>query len=135
MVTEPQTMTPLARATRLAGFVAMAAVVIYGVLADFRKMDDPDMWWQMASGRYMQQSGHVMRTEVFSYTANGIPWTYPIGGGILFHWLYELGGFTWLSLLSPLVGGAITLLLVRRGGLLRCWMAALAVPSIAFATL
>jgi tetratricopeptide (TPR) repeat protein len=140
-------MTPLTRATRIAGaikaksafrfagWIAMAAVVIYGALADFRAMDDPDMWWQMASGRYMLASGHVMRTEVFSYTAHGQPWTYPIGAGILFHWLYKLGGFVLLSLLSPLVGGAITLLLVRRGGLLRCWMVALAVPSIAFSTL
>src|SRR5580658_6192605 len=123
MVTEPETITPtlLARASRIAGWLAMAAVVIYGTLADYRSMDDPDMWWQMASGRYMVQSGHVMRTEVFSYTAKGEPWTYPIGAGILFYLLYKAGGFTLLSLLSPLVGGAITLLLVRRGGLLRCW--------------
>src|ERR1022692_1849731 len=136
MVTEPQTMTPLARATRMAGWIAMAAVVIYGALADFRSMDDPDMWWQMASGRYMLESGHVMRTEVFSYTAKGEPWTYPVGAGILFHWLYKLGGFTLLSLLSPLIGGATTLLLlIRRRSLLRCWMVALAVPSIVFSTL
>jgi tetratricopeptide (TPR) repeat protein len=128
-------MTPLTRAIRIGGWIAMTAVVIYGALADFRVMDDPDVWWQMASGRYMLDSGHVMRTEVFSYTAPGQPWTYPIGAGILFHWLYTLGGFTLLSLLSPLVGGATTLLLVRRGGLLRCWMVALAVPSIAFSTL
>jgi tetratricopeptide (TPR) repeat protein len=113
----------------------MAAVAIYGALAGFHSLNDLDVWWQMASGRYMLENGHVMRTEVFSYTAQGEPWTYPIGAGILFHWLYKLGGFTLLSLLSPLIGGSITLLLVCRGRLLRCWMVALAVPSIAAATL
>jgi tetratricopeptide (TPR) repeat protein len=127
--------TSLSRVVRAAGWIAMAAVVIYGTLAGCHSLDDPDMWWQMASGRYMLQSGQVMRTEVFSYTAKGETWTYPVLAGMLFHELYTLGGFALLSLLSALVGGIIAVLLARRGGLLRCWMVALAVPAIAGATL
>jgi tetratricopeptide (TPR) repeat protein len=126
--------TQLARMTRSACWIALAAVVIYATLAGFRTIDDFDVWWQMAAGRYIVQSGHVMRTDVFSYTAQGEPWIYPVGAGILFHWLYTLGGFVLLSLLSPLIGGAIAWLLVRRRGLLRCWLAALAVPAVAAAT-
>lgn len=128
-------MTPLEKLTRGVLAAALAAVVVYGTLAGYRSMDDPDMWWQMASGRYMLESGHVMRTEVFSYTAKGQPWTYPVGACLLFYKLWTLGGATLLSLLSPAVCGAIALLLVWRGGITRGVMAALAVPSVAFSTL
>ncbi len=78
----------------------------------------------------MLATGHVLRSEVFSYTANGAPWIYPKGAGLLFQLLYQLGGLRLDALLSAIVGASIALILVRKGGLLRCSLAALAVPVV-----
>jgi len=121
--------------SRIASLYAATLVVFYAAISGWKTMDDPDVWWQMAAGRDLLSTGHLARTEIFSYTAKGAPWTYPVGGGVLFHLLYTLGGFTLLSLLSPLIGALIALLLVRKGGVLRCWIALLAIPAISAATL
>jgi Flp pilus assembly protein TadD len=113
---------------------AALAVVVYAFLAGFHTMDDPDMWWQMATGRYLLTTGQIARTEIFSYTAPGAPWIYPVGSGVIFHALYQAGGFRLLSLLSAAAAVAITATLIRRGGLVRYWTAALAVPLIATST-
>jgi tetratricopeptide (TPR) repeat protein len=114
--------------------VVAGAVVAYAFLAGFHTMDDPDMWWQLAAGRYIAATGHIARTEVFSYTALGAPWIYPQGAGLLFYALYSLGGFVLLSLLSALALAGIALLLARKGGLLRCAIVALAIPVISLTT-
>lgn len=47
------------------------------------KLYDPDLWWHLASGRYMVQHGQVLRTDVFSFTLAGTPW-------INFEWLSQI---------------------------------------------
>jgi tetratricopeptide (TPR) repeat protein len=114
--------------------IAALAVIAYAFLAGFHTMDDPDMWWQMASGRYLLATGHIARTEIFSYTAPGAPWIYPVGSGLIFQLLYLAGGLRFLSLLSAAAGVVIAAVSVRRGSLLRYWMAALAIPLVAINT-
>src|SRR2546426_308889 len=45
-----------------------------------------DIWWHLASGRYMVQHGLLPRTDVFSFTANGRPW-------INHEWLFQIAAF------------------------------------------
>src|ERR1019366_1408526 len=114
--------------------ILVMAVLVYAFLAGFHTMYDPDMWWQLAHGRYLLTTGHIARTEIFSYTAPGAPWIYPAGSGLIFQWLYETGGFRLLSLLSAAAGVLIATVSIRRGGFLRYWMAALAIPLVAMNT-
>ena len=106
--------------------------VVYATLAGFHTLSDFDIWWQLASGRWMWDQGMVLRQETFSYTAAGTPWTYPAAGEILFYWIYRQGGLELLSLVTPLACLAISLLLIRKGGMLRAWAVAIAAPLIAW---
>src|ERR1022692_3370854 len=97
---------------RIVGLLAVA----YAALAGFHTLSDFDVWWQLASGRWMWEHGAVLRQEVFSYTAAGAPWNYPAAGEILFYCLYRLGGLSLLSLLTPRACSAGALVLIRKGG-------------------
>ena len=54
----------------------------------------------MATGRWVVEHHQIPSTDVFSYTAHGQPWTYPVGSGLLFYGLYLLGGYALLSRLG-----------------------------------
>lgn len=114
--------------------LALACTVIYGAIAGFRTLSDFDLWWQLASGRHLVTTGHLARVDVFSYTVPGTAWIYPAGAGLIFYLLLRLGGYALLSLLAPAAATAVVLLLLRRSGVLRAWMVALAVPAIAWRT-
>ena len=113
---------------RLSALLAVA----YATLAGFHTLSDFDVWWQLASGRWMWDHGTVLRQETFSYTAAGAPWTYPVGAEILFYWIFRQGGLALLSLLTPLACFAVSLLLIRKGGMSRTWALAVAAPLIAW---
>src|SRR5579871_1263141 len=48
-----------------------------------KQLREPDIWWQLLSGRWMLQHGQITRTDVFSYTMAGHTW-------INVKWLYEI---------------------------------------------
>ena len=59
--------------------------LIYALLAGLRTVADNDLGWQMATGRWVAQHHRVFSADVFSYTAYGQPWIYPVGCGLLFY--------------------------------------------------
>ncbi|GEM_PF-906193 len=77
--------------------VLVAAAAFF---ASFKSVQDPDTFWHLAIGREIWQTHHLVRTETFSFTAKGAPWTdeewlfhllcYPLwllGGASLAKWL------------------------------------------------
>ena len=48
-----------------------------------KQLREPDIWWQLLSGRWMLEHGRVTYTDVFSYTMYGHPW-------VNVKWLYEI---------------------------------------------
>lgn len=58
-----------------------------------KQLREPDVWWQLLSGRWMLEHGQVTRTDVFSYTMAGKPW-------INVKWLYEI----FIALLEKITG-------------------------------
>ena len=72
---------------RLLALVAL----IYAFLAGLRTVSDFDIFWRMATGRWVYQHHHVFSTDVFSYTAYGQPWIYPVGSALLFFATYAIG--------------------------------------------
>src|SRR5664279_4477662 len=73
-------------------FLVLAAVaLVYAFLAGLRTVSDFDLGWQLATGRWVAQHHHISSTDVFSYTAQGEPWIYPVGSGLVLYAAYLLG--------------------------------------------
>jgi tetratricopeptide (TPR) repeat protein len=120
-------MTTSKRLFYLLGSIA----IVYAFVAGFKTINEFDLGWQMATGRWIVQHHQIPSTEVFSYTAAGQPWIYPVGAGLIFYWLYLAGGY-WLITWFVAIAGACTIaLLLRRGSAITAALAILAVPLIA----
>ncbi|MBS1772571.1 MAG: hypothetical protein JST82_06915 [Bacteroidetes bacterium] len=84
-----------------------------------KQLREPDIWWQLLSGRWMIEHGAITRTDMFSYTMQGHKW-------VNVKWLYEVvaaglekaGGPEVVLLLQALVNLAIVYLLYRATKLL-----------------
>ena len=77
-------------------YVALAAFA----LALATPPGDPDTYWHLASGKWMVDHGALLRTDVFSSTVNGQP--YSVGewlGEIVLYVVYLAGGWTGLVIL------------------------------------
>jgi len=48
-----------------------------------KQLREPDMWWQLLTGRWMLENGEVTKTDMFSYTMEGTKW-------VNVKWLYEV---------------------------------------------
>lgn len=89
-------------------------VYICAFVLGMKQLREPDVWWQLLSGRWMLQHGQVTHTDVFSYTMAGRPW-------INVKWLYEIlialfekaGGPESVILLQAIVNVLIAYLLIR----------------------
>lgn len=64
---------------KLPYFLCYLVAFAFGI----KQMREPDIWWQLLSGRWMLEHGAVTRTDVFSYTMQGAPW-------VNVKWLYEI---------------------------------------------
>src|SRR5271165_208788 len=118
------------RERRLFRVLAVVALV-YAFLAGLATIGDPDFGWQLARGRWIAQHHHVFTYDVLSYTVPGAPAVYPALGGVLLYWVYVLGGYKLLSLLTALTCAGTVALLLRRGNAFTAAIAILAMPFIA----
>jgi tetratricopeptide (TPR) repeat protein len=111
---------------------ALAAIdLVYALLAGLHTLQDFDVWWQLASGRWTLQHHHVFSTEVFSFTASGQPWIYPVLSGVIFYSAFLAGGYALLCWLGALTGAGTVALLLRGNSLAVSTLALIAVPLIA----
>src|ERR1017187_4561615 len=116
-------------------FLVLAAIaLIYAFLAGLRTVSDFDLGWQLATGRWVVQHHHISSTDVFSYTAQGEPWIYPVGSGLVLYATYLLGGYALISWLGALACVGTIALLLRRGSAVSAGIAIIAVPLIAWRT-
>jgi len=119
---------------QLCGWLLSAIAIAYALLAGLHTLQDFDLGWQLATGRWVVQHRQVFSTDVFSYTANGQPWIYPVLSGITFYLAYLAGGYALLSWMGALACAGTVALLVRRKSLLGSALAVVAVPLIASRT-
>ncbi len=115
---------------RILTFVALT----YALLSGLRTVTDWDLGWQMATGRWIVQHHQIPSIDVLSYTAQGKPWRYPVGSGILFYLVYLAGNYTLLSILGAAACVSTVALLLRRGSWVTAVLAILAIPRIAMRT-
>jgi len=116
-------------------WILAVVVVIYAGLAGLRTISDYDLGWQLATGRWVAQHHRVASVDVFSYTASGQPWVYPVGSGLLFYGLYLIGGYALLSWLGAATCAGTIAMLLRRGSAATAVIAFFAVPLIANRTI
>ena len=113
-------------------FFALGAIaLLYALVAGLQTVFDADIWWQLATGRWIAQHHRIFSTDVFSYTASGQPWIYPVGSALLFYGVYLLDGYSLLSWLGAAVCVGTFALLLRRGSAFTAALAIVAVPLIA----
>ncbi len=112
------------------GLLTVVALA-YAFLAGLHTLQDFDLGWQLATGRWVLQNRHVFSTDVFSYTAAGQPWIYPVVSGVIFYVVYLAGGYALLSWIGALATAATFALLLRRHSLITCALAVVAAPLIA----
>lgn len=102
------------RGTSLA-FLTILFIGLFAMAA--RNSTDPDLWWHLATGRYIVQHQAIPRSDPFSYTRAGSPW-------IAHEWLtdfllYELHGDAgWAGLIvvfAAIITAALFLLYLRCG--------------------
>lgn len=113
-----------------ARFLAVIAV-IYAALAGLHTLQDFDLPWQLATGRWVIQHRGIFSTDVFSYTAHGAPWIYPVLSAIVFYLFYLVGGYSLLSWMGAAACVASTAILLDRKNLATSALALVAVPLIA----
>jgi tetratricopeptide (TPR) repeat protein len=111
-----------------------AAAVLYAFLAGLRTVTDYDLFWQMATGRWVAQHHAIFSTDIFSYTAQGQPWIYPVGSGLFFYAAFLCGGYKLISGLGALACVGTVVLLLRRGSAATAALAIIAVPALAART-
>ncbi len=91
-----------------------ALCYLIAIVFGLKQLREPDIWWQLLTGRWMLESGNVTRTDTFSYTMEGTSW-------VNVKWLYEvviatlekLGGPHMVLLLQVGVNVAIAYLLLK----------------------
>lgn len=121
--------------------LALAGLILaYAVLAGCYTLRNFDLGWQLAAGRFIAQTGHIPRQDVFSFTAQGREFVYPAGAELLLYRVFELGGYPWLVLLGMVTCASVVLLVLLANrealarpalGLFTLALAVLAVPAIA----
>ena len=112
-------------------FILSLVAVGYAFLAGLRTLTVTDLGWQLATARWIVQHHEIPSTDVFSYTAHGQPWVYPVGSGLLFYGAYLLGGYSLLSWIQAAACAGTVALLVWRGSVISAVLGILAVPMIA----
>ncbi len=119
------------KAVQLSSAALAIVALSYAFLAGLHTLQEFDLGWQLATGRWVVQHRHVFSTDVFSYTASGQPWIYPVLSGIAFYLAYLAGGYAFLSWIGALACAGTVALLLRRAGLISSGLAVIAVPLIA----
>jgi hypothetical protein len=66
--------------------LAAIAALCFVAALQLHRLDDPDTWWHLASGRRIAERAQVDRVDPFSYTAPGAEW-------INRQWLFDLTAY------------------------------------------
>lgn len=85
-----------------------ALFIIFGIflvlLTTFKITGDDDVFWHLATGKYIVETGHVPSQDIFGYVTEGQEWMpFEWGWDILTYGIYNLGGYTALSILRTVI--------------------------------
>jgi len=77
-----------------------AFFVFLAIFTTFKITGDDDLFWHLATGRYIINTGTVPSTDVFGYMTQGQQWMpFEWGWDVITYGVYNLAGYTGLSIL------------------------------------
>ncbi|HEX7362825.1 MAG TPA: hypothetical protein VF283_20230 [Bryobacteraceae bacterium] len=84
-----------------------ALLVVLTVFTIRGRFNDPDMWWHLKTGEIIWNTHHIPAVDLFSFTANGQPWTAQEWlSELTIYGAYHFGGYSglmlWLFVLASL---------------------------------
>src|SRR6266850_7947048 len=98
---QPRTAARLSHAAAAALLLTLTA---YAVYASSTTITCADMWWHLATGRYIVEHLEIPRTDIFSYTAAGSTWhNQEWLAQVIFYALFSSFGPTGLALFAVLL--------------------------------
>lgn len=115
------------RTALVANALPLAVAAAAFTLAVGLPAGDPDMWWHLASGRWMVEHGEGLRVDVFSSTATGEP--YALGewlGQVILYEAYAAAGWIGVAILRAALVATAAFAVVRLA--LRYAPARIAIP-------
>jgi hypothetical protein len=87
-------------------------VVLAAVIADSLQLADTDLWMHIRFGQMFLQTGHLLRHDIFSYSAPGAPWfNHEWLADVVMALFYDAGGVAGLKVMKFLCATAIMTLL------------------------
>lgn len=85
------------------GLIILFAVFII-LLTTFKITGDDDVFWHLATGKYIVETHHVPSTDIFGYVTQGQQWMpFEWGWDVLTYGIYNLGGYTALSVFRTII--------------------------------
>lgn len=85
------------------GLLLLFAVFIC-LLSTFKITGDDDVFWHLATGRYIIETGQVPSTDIFGYVTQGQTWMpFEWGWDLITYGIYNIGGYTALSVFRTMI--------------------------------
>lgn len=83
-------------------------LILFGIFlvlfTTFKITGDDDVFWHLATGRYIVETGHVPSVDIFGFVTQGQQWMpFEWGWDVLTYTLYNIGGYTALSILRTTI--------------------------------
>lgn len=83
--------------------VLILAFLLLAAWLTLQPIPAADTWWMLKSGEIIAQGGKIPPTDIFSYTARGLPWlNHEWLAGLKFFMIYQAGGMTLLYVFKSL---------------------------------
>jgi len=87
--------------------------VFLSVFSTFKITGDDDVFWHLATGRYIIETGHVPSADVFGFMTQGQEWMpFEWGWDVLTYSLYNISGYHGISVLRTLIFVVIFIILL-----------------------
>ena len=112
--------------SRLTRAQTFAGILLFGLLAmTARNAVDPDLWWHLRTGQWIMETGHIPRSDPFSFTRAGRPWvSHEWLSEVAFYEIWKHSGAAGLIIFSAIVTTAGFMLLYLRSPGKPYWAAA-----------
>jgi len=84
--------------------LALLSFFLFVFLFSIRPITDPDLWWHLASGRYIVENQNIPTSDIFSYTNYGKEWIdHEWLSQIIFFFAYNTFGASGLVLMKTVL--------------------------------
>jgi hypothetical protein len=102
----------------LPSYAPVAALILLAFALSLRTVQTPDLWWHMASGRWMVENREILDRDVFTFSSPDIPWTNRMWlGSVVFYLMYAAGGLSAVSIVTAIMVTAVfAAVALKRGG-------------------